>query len=408
MTCKIDMDKICYRGVDLSLLLLFVFPILPLRIAGFAIIPLAIFTILNIGFNGVDQKNDESWLVFLAFILLPIIYLTELIYTENLPFVWQEVQRKMGLIILPFIFMMLHHSKFKPNVDRYLKAFVFSVSGLVLYASILLLFAGVNQEYLLSGGLPFALRTTTEELVNLHPTYFGLVIAFSATVLIERISRTVKVSKFSFTQALRLFVVLLLTGFLLMLAARIVIVAYIIVLMFLIGKRVSSSYWRAIIVSILGLVSLAALFTVPILSDRMMELFDATSNSTNVRVMIYDCSLELAKEHWLFGAGLERLQFILDMCYAQFTAVNGETYFQYNTHNEYLNVLCGKGIIGLMAFLGLLIFLFRKVSGNALGVAFLVLFCFTCLTENLLDRQVGVFFFATFGSLFGILLAPQK
>ena len=68
----------------------------------------------------------------------------------------------------------------------------------------------------------------------------------------------------------------------------------------------------------------------------------------------YDCSLELAKEYWLFGVGVERLQFILDMCYGQFTAVNGETYFQYNTHNEYLNVLCGKGIIGLMAFLGLL------------------------------------------------------
>jgi O-antigen ligase len=405
---KSDMSKICIRGLDISLLLLFIFPILPLRISGFSIIPLAVFAILNLAITGFDKKKDESWLIFLAFLILPIMYLSELIYTENSAYVWREVQRKMGLIIIPFLFIMIHHSRFKMNVNRYLNAFVIAVLSLVLFTLTMLIVYGVNQDYLVSGGLPFALRTTVEELVGLHPTYLGIVVAFSAIVLVERLSGRVKENCFGFIQAMQVLAIMLMSGFLFLIAARIVILAYILVLMVLAIKGTKSLKWRFGIVSIVGISSLVALFTVPIISDRMMEFFDSSPNSTNVRTMIYGCSWGVISEHWFFGVGVERLQPLLDTCYRQFQGVTSKSYFQYNTHNEFLNILCAKGISGLMVFAGLLTLLFRQAKGNGLAIAFLLLFGVTCITENLLERQIGVFFFSVFGSLFGIVQIDRK
>ena len=143
---------------------------------------------------------------------------------------------------------------------------------------------------------------------------------------------------------------------------------------------------------------------VPTMYERITEVFESDSNSTNVRAMIYSCSVELAKDHWLTGVSVERLQFYLNICYTQFGDIEGRLMPKFNTHNEYLNLICGKGILALSSFVILLVALFKKAIRQPDFLSFCILFALVCLTENLLERQIGVFFFTLIGGLYGICL----
>ena len=122
------------------------------------------------------------------------------------------------------------------------------------------------------------------------------------------------------------------------------------------------------------------------------------ANATNSRLGIYHCSLEVIKQNFLFGAGGE-LQNKLNGCYGEI-GINRLQEKNINTHNEYFNIFAGLGIFGIMIFLLLIILSFKSAKSDPYQLMFLGLFCLVCLTENLLSRQQGVFFFALFNYYF--------
>ena len=75
----------------------------------------------------------------------------------------------------------------------------------------------------------------------------------------------------------------------------------------------------------------------------------------------------------------------------------------YNTHNQYVSLLLNIGFIGLIVFLAS-IFIHTIISLNAknhLAVAVVIFFAVWMLSENILERQGGVMYFALFtGMLF--------
>jgi len=63
-----------------------------------------------------------------------------------------------------------------------------------------------------------------------------------------------------------------------------------------------------------------------------------------------------------------------------------------NTHNEYLNALATHGILGFFLLIALLV-LFWKNGNRAEGhLPAVIIISVLFLTENILDRQAGVFF----------------
>jgi O-antigen ligase len=73
-----------------------------------------------------------------------------------------------------------------------------------------------------------------------------------------------------------------------------------------------------------------------------------------------------------------------------------------NAHNEYLSMLMKTGVIGLLA-LWVVFFTGFKIairSKDVVFCAFLVITAVVSFSENILDANKGIFFFAFFFSLF--------
>lgn len=76
---------------------------------------------------------------------------------------------------------------------------------------------------------------------------------------------------------------------------------------------------------------------------------------------------------------------------------------RYNVHNQYLSILIKHGFLGLSIFLSAFLYYIRLAikSKNYMYIAFLFGICFFFLTENVLDTNKGIFFFALFNVMFG-------
>jgi len=73
-----------------------------------------------------------------------------------------------------------------------------------------------------------------------------------------------------------------------------------------------------------------------------------------------------------------------------------------NTHSEYLSFLLKSGIIGLFIYLGTLAFGFRAAlrNKNIFFFTFMLLIAVVSLSENLLDVDKGIIFYAFFFTFF--------
>ena len=186
-----------------------------------------------------------------------------------------------------------------------------------------------------------------------------------------------------------------------LLASRIVIVAVIVGIL-VIGLA-HLKKMRSKILFLFGTISIVSvsILLVPSVKERVSELMSDEVNSTSIRYSIFDCSTDLVKSNWLFGASIENAQNQLDECY-DIKGIEADL-IGFNSHNEYLNILLTKGVFLLIAFLTLLFVLFIRARGNILFIVFLCIFAIVCFTENLLERQMGVFFFSLFAGAFVFL-----
>ena len=149
---------------------------------------------------------------------------------------------------------------------------------------------------------------------------------------------------------------------------------------------------------------------IPAVVSELNESFENKGivNSSQTRVVKWTCAIENISERLLLGYGRGSEKEVQSACYEGLDFKYGYTY-KYNTHNQYLEVWLGTGLIGLILFLAYLISLVnlsRDASNKAITIACIVI-CFVLLTEVLFDRQRGVHFFS-FVPLFFIYLLKSK
>jgi O-antigen ligase len=109
---------------------------------------------------------------------------------------------------------------------------------------------------------------------------------------------------------------------------------------------------------------------------------------------------------WLTGTGIGSRQDVLNSYYIKYGIYTGNPdlgdtgYIGYNFHNQYLEVMVGTGIPGLLMLLSILIFSFfiqRRQLFFPLMV-YLVIFIFF-ISESVLERQAGLVFFCMIWNL---------
>lgn len=390
------------------------FPLLGIKLTSTFIIVFGLISLLSIINGGKTsfKKEHVKWLI-----LFSSLYLTYVISAFFYPFDRASgfvLEKKLSLLIFPIALFLTPYVIEKNHFKKILLTYAFTCLGIALYTNLVILIKGIPEHYLKIADFSYSYRTFFEDISHLHPTYISIYLGFAALIFI----------KFGFTKTKKNSIYLLsffgCIAMLTPLVAKLPIIAFIAALsaFFMIQPFI----WKKVRFWFVGLIigMLVALFTIPSLKIRMDEVINASFNppkgysytSMEVRTGVWQCSTALIKENWLTGVGAGQIQDHLNKCYRKFNT-NAYTSVDYNTHNEYFNVLLSTGVIGLLLFLLVLMLLvyysIRYKKPLLFSFMVLILLCFT--TENILSRQGGIVFFAFFSALltrYYILQAESK
>ena len=343
--------------------------------------------------NNIVLKNRENRIFFTLFLLFFLVNFIGIFYSQNKHFAFSKIESYIWFLVAPFLFLTLAPQKMtQKRIEILLYIFMFSMLLVILvnYAISLKTFIETKQSY----NLFYSYLSHF-----MHPSYQALyacvALLFSFYFIIKQQHRIFFVS-FS----------LLLIFYVFMLQSRAGIIALILLLIF------AGLYWinRKKIRYLSSLIFVITLFLAPVFIiknidiqfNRMNTLIKSLKQdmSKDIRILIWQNAWEVAVENLPFGTGIGDIHDELNRVYE----ANGFDILQkrnYNAHNQYLEVLVGNGILGLLSLLSL--FLFSFIYGiknrDILLPVFVATVSFFFLFESILERKAGGDFIALFLAL---------
>jgi O-antigen ligase len=327
----------------------------------------------------------------------------------------EVLQKKLLLLGLPLAFAI------RPTlIDEKLRGklfLVFEVAAFAIgiYANLMMRFRGLTISDPNVTDYAVIYRHALEYYSGLHPTYYAAILFFAAFLSLNNLVRDWKKRHENKMVWVELVLSVLLTTMATASAARAPLFAFGVILFgwaLLHFKNIGKT-WVAFLLASLFILTLMAL---PSTRNRILEMTNPANlhapsgnndNGTNVRAGIYLCNWETLKQHWLIGVGTGDVQYELNQCLSRF---NTHVYsnFNYNTHNEYLNIWFSAGIIGLLVFICSLFLSFKHaIKHKKFTYLFFLVFMSICFfTENYLERQAGIMLYTWFQCLF--LFTPKE
>ena len=336
----------------------------------------------------------------IAFVLLYLLHLLSIFYTENSSEGWNDLRLKISFLLLPF-FMLTVQFIYKEQRLVIIKLFAVLMMLMALtdltHAYLQYLVSG-NQETFYYIHLPYLLASK----VHYVAWYYSFAIFVSIDHLMSSNSN----------RALWFLGLLILLFSLILLSSRAFILAFIVVFILSFLKwfktvKASSLMWAKIL-------SIAALFIFFLvflpstnlrLNDTFVELqkmfgYD-TPKQTNPRVFIWSYGADVVAKNPIFGLGVgdakEELSLALESCDAMFWDGEQNVPIQkknYNFHNQFMQTWAEVGIFGFLLLLFIMIHPFMLKNSHPLFLIFIGLTFIGCLTESMFERQAGVVLFA--------------
>jgi O-antigen ligase len=340
-------------------------------------------------------------------VLLYILYLVYAIPTNHLPIALDFLEYKLSLLAFPFLFSF--EPKFRVNWKYVFYSFLIAVALLVIYdlaqASIHYSKTGVLNSFYSS-----ALSPTH------HPTYLTafLSLAIMISLWFAKSELSLKL-KLVFWGLIALFV--LMHGPLSSLSGLLFLVLFF--SLAFIYSLVKKRKWSILLIT--ALTSVAIVFSVlkvkPSLSkniENVIVLVNEYSDSpkkfaqtrpfpmqgNEARLVLWTVAFDIFMEHPM-GVGLGNLE---EMMHQRLVALglNQQAALNYNPHNQYLQIAAELGIIGLLFFLGILLYGIVWAISTKNWLLLLVIFslAINCLFESMLQRQSGIVFYCFWICLF--------
>ena len=336
----------------------------------------------------------------IAFVLLYLLHLLSIFYTENSPEGWNDLRLKISFLLLPFFMTTV---QFIYNEQR---MFILNFFAVLMMLMALTDLTHAFLEYLVSGNqetfyyinLPYTLTN------KVH--YVAWYYSFAIFITIYHLISSQSNRTFWFLG------LLILLFSLILLSSRAFILAFIFVFILSFLKwfktdKLSRLMW-AKVSSIAALFLLSLVFIPSInmrLNDTVVELqkmfgYDIPKQ-TNPRVFIWRYGADLIVKNPIFGFGVgdakEELNVALESCDAMFW--NGEQNVpiqnkNYNFHNQFMQTWAEVGIFGFLILLFIMIHPFLLKNSHPLFLIFIGLTFIGCLTESMFERQAGVVLFA--------------
>jgi O-antigen ligase len=348
-------------------------------------------------------SSSLFWMLLIPFFT----YSFSIFYTNNFDNGVNEIEKKAGLLLFPIIFGL---------VKLKLKDFYIVLKGIVLLVIVLpvlgfMVQLGVYNE---TGDSGWFYNDNLVSILDKQAVYYALFVNTALLMLIYLWQEKQLVSNlYKFLVGVSL-VLLMCTQYFLasrtsMLTTAAIISCY---LAWLIVRKLNPKQGVILASSSVLLVSIM-LVLFPKVTGRYKsitnieftydnpnpinhfngEIKEENWNGLNTRLAIWKCAFEEIKGSPLLGYGIGSVQQQLVKNYKEKNFILALK-ANYNSHNQYLDVLLTSGIVGLLLFMGWLVSLISMAfkQKNFLGIGFLVIFAISSLTENVLNRDQGVVF----------------
>lgn len=374
-------------------LFLFLFS-LPLenRYSNVGLIILSLSWILN--FDKQAILDSYKKFAYIILILNLIWFLIGLFFSFQELF-W-DYQEKIGkyflLVLLPLLMI--------PAKNLNKRQIAFSLSGFVISVLLILIISYANAAGQFQAGLqnPFNYSVFVSKGGDFHPAYISMFVVCAFFLCLEglqiykSLGARIVISIFLILFFLSVIVIQARTA---ILAMAILIPVYAL----LARGRKKAFYARSLLVISVFIIGTILVFKVGntpflLMKERLVNGFE---NSLSIRLETWNCALEVFNSNsWIIGVGSGNEHLALKECYFN-NFLTRQFFDNYNTHNDFLHILLRNGIIGLLlwvGFLGTLLIRNFQVK-NHMGVIFVLLFCVSGLTENLLSRIWGILFVGT-------------
>lgn len=366
------------------------------------LISFAIHTLIHL-----DKKKISSIFKWRTLVLQSVFFITLIttIYTVNHAEAFNEWGKQITIFLFPVLFC-LASLDIKKYLSSLLLIFALVCTGTIVYLYADALIAIRHYQLPLSSLFSHAFTNHNfSEPIDMHATFFSMQIAIAlvylSTVLIKERS-----------DYLRLFYLVcvgILSAGMIQLSSKSVFVALFLIInlaipFFLLkGKRTK----YILITGSASVLAIVGIFTVDTfrtryITDLQIDLTNTpTLTTTDSRLDRWDAAAELMKKSPIIGHGAgSEIGLLKEIFFAK------KYYSSYlhklNTHNEYLSFLIKSGIIGMLIYIGTLLFGFKValVKRDLFFFTFMVLIALVSLSENLLDVDKGIIFYAFFFSLF--------
>lgn len=366
--------------------------------------PIFIFSLMIIQtfvlFRPDEKINFKTTTYFWLLMALYGLNIVGMLYTDNYSKGFNTITRQISFVLFP-LFYSVYRVK---NIGLLLKFYVIAVFCFILTFELhtLYLFFYKSDIFPLDLELFFSYRYTGAELTKLfemHNAYFGMYIMFSHVIILDYLSRT---KKYYIIVLLLLLIVFQSLFLLQMVAKTAIILNALLILCSLAYILVKRKLFKILAFSVV-LLAVSGWFasqhlnlSVSRITDRMMELQKGDGSEQETRARMWSAAIPVIKENYLIGTGTGDVKKQLHAEYKE-RGIN----IRSNVHNQYLDYLMRFGIVGL----GLFLAVFAYSLMHAIKTNNYIYFCFTiiimvcCFTENILSRQWGITFFATFNYL---------
>ena len=331
--------------------------------------------------NHIVKKPIVWFAVFLSFILVKSVLLGH--FLEDI-----SVIKKLSQVLL----LLILSCGIKPKSTETLK------SGVVLGTFIAVIYSIIKIGIIViqTTTFNFAKGPIINETLPVQRLYLGLLCTISLILVIEKF--------FKNRQKLNLFLAVLFTLFVFLIAARIAIISVLIVIIYYVFIMIKAKYKYIFLLLIISTTSMVVLLNNN-LSKRILHLDDTFRESYvdkiamhEPRFLIWKYSYEALQSTNLFlGNGFNRTEEKLVSSYKKIPQLKKSAWFinkRFNTHNQYLDIALSQGFIGLSLFLIFLFQLFVIAKKSHSDFLLLLSALIYMLVYNNFHRVIGVYIFS--------------
>lgn len=277
--------------------------------------------------------------------------------------------------------------------------FVYGTITMVLYCYLMGFVVSFESTFLIKNFTYYQFAS----YVSLHPTYAALIILCALIFLSYETLIKPYLLNLAFT--------LLFISALLMLQIRsaIFMLAILSVVKLVIELKRQNLGNVLMFIGIISVITFVAIkqkrFSTLFVIEQSNNLGTKEDNGITQRIWLWEMALKQAKNKPIFGYGLRSQRSLFHKQVHKRLLAENLTYRERismmlnakkNFHNQYLQWLYDFGFVGLLVLVASLLYLLvsgLKTKNNLFSILLLV-FSFMMITENLMDRQSGLYFYA--------------